>query len=141
MLMFDALVPVKTSGSIGKGVGAAVGAAAGAAAGAGGGGVAKFSVDPDQAQKMIDGLKLAIEKLVELQIQSDQIKTSGAPGPDPYSGYATLAMRKTAGGEPGGYQWANQEAQKALEQTVKNIEKALAEYKATDEAAKSAMKG
>lgn len=132
MLMFDALVPWRT--------GAAVGSAAGAA-GAGVGGVAKFSVDPDQAQKMIDGLKRAIESLIELQIQSDQIKTSGAPGPDPYSGYATLTMRKTAGGEPGGYQWANQEAQKALEQTVKNIEKALAEYRGTDDAAQSAMKG
>ena len=64
-----------------------------------------------------------------------------APGPDPYSGYATLSVRKTAGGDPGGYVWANREAQKALEQTVKNIEKALAEYQATDDAAKSAMKG
>jgi hypothetical protein len=50
-------------------------------------------------------------------------------------------MRKTAGGEPGGYQWANDQAQRALEQTIANIEKALAEYKATDEAAASAMKG
>jgi hypothetical protein len=141
MLMFDALVPVKTAGAVGKSVGAAVGAAAGAAAGAGGGGVAKFSIDPEQAQKMIDGLKLAIEKLIDLRDKSDEIQASGAPGPDPYSGYATLAMRKTAGGEPGGYLWANQEAQKALEQTVKNIEKALAEYRATDDAAKSAMKG
>lgn len=136
--MFDALVPVKTAGAVGKSIGAAVGAAA---AGAGGGGVAKFSVDPDQAQKMIDGLKLAIEKLVELRTSSQKIRMSGAPGPDPYSGYATLAMRKTAGAEPGGYQWANEQAQKALEQTVKNIEKALAEYRATDEAAQTAMKG
>ncbi|WP_143086937.1 hypothetical protein [Lentzea flaviverrucosa] len=113
----------------------------GAAAGAGAGGVAKFSVDPDQAQKMIDGLKLAIEKLVELRTSGQKIQMSGAPGPDPYSGYATLAMRKTAGAEPGGYQWANEQAQKALEQTINNIEKALAEYRATDEAAKSAMKG
>ncbi|USX48698.1 hypothetical protein [Lentzea sp. HUAS12] len=132
---------MKTAGSVGKGVGAALGAAAGAAAGAGGGGVAKFSVDPDQAQKMIDGLKLAIEKLVQLRDKSDEIQASGAPGPDPYSGYATLAMRKTAGAEQGGYLWANQEAQKALEQTVMNIEKALAEYRKTDEAATSAMKG
>lgn len=134
MLMFDALVPVKA-------VGAAIGAAGGAAAGAGAGGVAKFSVDPDQAQKMIDGLKLAIEKLMELRTASQKVQMSGAPGPDPYSGYATLAMRKTAGAEPGGYQWANEQAQKALEQTIKNIEKALAEYRATDEAAQTAMKG
>ncbi|WP_394613260.1 hypothetical protein JNUCC0626_25330 [Lentzea sp. JNUCC 0626] len=134
MLMFDALVPVKAAG-------AAMGAAAGAAAGAGGGGVAKFSVDPDQAQKMIDGLKQAVARLVELRTDSELIQSNGAPGPDPYSGYATLAMRKTAGAEPGGYLWANDAAQKALEQTIKNIEKALAEYRASDDAAKSAMKG
>jgi hypothetical protein len=132
---------VSTSGAVGKGVGAAMGAAAGAAAGAGGGGVAKFSVDPDQAQKMIDGLKEALQQLRVLRRSSERIQSSGAPGPDPYSGYATLAMRKTAGAEPGGYLWANEQAQKALEQTIKNIEKALAEYRATDEAAKSAMKG
>lgn len=139
--MFDALVPVKTAGSVGKGVGAALGAAAGAAAGAGGGGVAKFSVEPEQAQKMIDGLKEALRKLMDLRRTGEELGRSGAPGPDPYSGIATLAMRKTAGAEPGGYLWANQEAQKALEQTIKNIEKALAEYQATDEAAKTAMKG
>ncbi|MCG8926102.1 hypothetical protein [Lentzea sp. CC55] len=137
MLMFDALVPVKAAAA-----GAAVGAAAaGAAAGAGGGGVAKFSVDPDQAQKMIDGLKLALEKLMDLEDKGSEIQYHGAPGPDPYSGYATFAQRDTAGGKPGGYIWANREARKALEQTIKNIEKALAEYRATDDAAKTAMKG
>lgn len=139
--MFDALVPVKTAGSVGKGVGAALGAAAGAAAGAGGGGVTKFSVEPEQAQKMIDGLKLAIENLLDLREKGTAITNAGAPGPDPWSGYAALSMRKTAGAEPGGYLWANEQAQRALEQTVANIEKALAEYKATDEAASSAMKG
>jgi hypothetical protein len=129
MLMFDALVPVRA------------GAAAGAAAGAGAGGVAKFSVDPDQAQKMIVGLKQAIEKLRDLRIKGDELTQSGAPGPDPYSGWATLQMREKAGTEAGGYMWANDEAVKALEQTVKNIEKALAEYRGTDEAAQTALKG
>ncbi|SDL86830.1 hypothetical protein SAMN04488074_11454 [Lentzea albidocapillata subsp. violacea] len=135
--MFDALVPVKAAGAVGKGVGAAVGAAAGAGAG----GVAKFSVDPDQAQKMIDGLKEALRQLLKLRNDGERLQLAGAPGPDPYSGYATLAMRTTAGSEPGGYLWANEQAQKALEQTIKNIEKALAEYRATDEAAQTAMKG
>lgn len=134
--MFDAVVPFQT----GAAVGAAAGAAAGAA-GAGGAGTTQFSVDPDQAQKMIEGLKQAIEKLMDLERTGGEIQFSGAPGPDPYSGYATLAMRKTAGAEPGGYVWSNQAAQKALEQTIKNIEKALAEYRATDDAASSAMKG
>jgi len=135
MLMFDAVVPV-VAGAV-----AGAAAAGAAAAGAGGAGTAKFSVDPDQAQKMIDGLKQAVNKLVELQKQGLMLKQSGAPGPDPYSGYATLAMRQAAGDQPGGYVWANDAAQKALEQTIKNIEKALAEYRGTDEAAQAALKG
>ncbi|WP_112275429.1 hypothetical protein [Lentzea terrae] len=134
MLMFDAVVPVRA--------GAAAGAAAGnVASGAGGAGTAKFSVDPDQAQKMIDGLKQAIERLVELEQQAGRLQRSGAPGPDPYSGWATLAMRQAAGKDPGGYAWANEAAQKALEKTIENIEKALAKYRGTDEAAKNAVKG
>ncbi|GGU42646.1 hypothetical protein [Lentzea flava] len=135
MLMFDAIVPVAT-------VGAAVGAAAGnVAAGAGGAGTTRFSVDPDQAQNMIKGLKDAVEKLQELRKHGDLLTQAGAPGPDPYSGMATLAMRKTAGTEAGGYSWANDKAVAALEKTIENIEKALAEYRGTDEAAKNAVKG
>ncbi|MEV6238240.1 hypothetical protein [Lentzea sp. NPDC051838] len=117
------------------------GAAAGGAAGAPAGGVTKFSVDPDQAQKMIDGLNLAIQKLVDLEKKSGQLKLAGAPGPDPVSEQAKTSMTKTAGENPGGYQWANREARKALEQTVKNIEKALAKYRGTDDAAHAALKG
>ncbi|GAB2860460.1 hypothetical protein [Lentzea nigeriaca] len=135
MLMFDAIVPVAT-------VGAAVGAAAGnVAAGAGGAGTTRFSVDPDQAQNMIKGLKDAVEKLVELKEKSRQLQQSGAPGPDPYSGWSTLAMRQAAGDNAGGYGWANEAAQDALLKTIENIEKALAEYRGTDEAAKNAVKG
>ncbi|MGW4215067.1 hypothetical protein ACWEIJ_44330 [Lentzea sp. NPDC004789] len=134
MLMFDAVVPVMAS--------AAVGAAAGAAAaGAGGAGTAKFSVDPDQAQKMIDGLRASIDKLQELRRNADLLTQAGAPGPDPYSGLATLSMRKVAGTDAGGYSWANDKAVAALEKTIENIEKALAEYRGTDEAAKTAVKG
>ncbi|MDX8034001.1 hypothetical protein SK803_27590 [Lentzea sp. BCCO 10_0856] len=133
MLMFDALVPIKT--------GAAAGAAAGAALGAAGSGVTRFSVDPGQAQKMIDGLKAAVEHLSSLRNNGLELQQSGAPGPDPYSGMATLAMREAAGEQPGGYLWANDLARKALEKTIENIEKALAEYRGTDDAAKSAMKG
>ena len=84
--MFDAIVPVMA--------GAAAGAAAGMTAAPGGGtaGTAKFSVDPDQAQKMIDGLQKAIDQLETLAKNAKQLEMSGAPGPDPYSGYATLAM-------------------------------------------------
>jgi hypothetical protein len=135
MLMFDAVVPVMA--------GAAAGAAAGLKAAPGGGtaGTAKFSVDPDQAQKMIDGLRLAIEQLVQLDEKSGALKFAGAAGPDPVSEQAKTSVTRTAGENPGGYRWANREAQKALEQTVQNIEKALAKYRGTDEAAKTAVKG
>jgi hypothetical protein len=129
MLMFDALVPVRA------------GAAAGGAAGAPAGGVTKFSVDPDQAQKMIDGLKDAVRKLMDLQRRGLELQYLSSPGPDPVSEQAKNFVVKTAGGETGGYVWANREAQKALEQTIINIEKALAEYRGTDEAAQTALKG
>jgi hypothetical protein len=134
MLMFDAVVPV---------MGAAAGAAAGMTAAPGGGtaGTAKFSVDPDQAQKMIDGLQKAIDQLVVLYDDSKILAAQGAPGPDPYSGWATLAMREAAGEKDGGYGWANIAAQKALRETIANIKKALADYRGTDEAAQQAMKG
>ncbi|NGY61185.1 hypothetical protein G7043_19845 [Lentzea sp. NEAU-D13] len=138
MLMFDAIVPA-VSAAAGAVAGAA--AAAGAKAGAAGAGTARFSVDPDQAQKMIDGLQDAITKLTELSRKGDELTQSGAPGPDPYSGWATLQMRKSAGPQAGGYMWANDAAIKALEKTIENIKKALAEYRGTDDAAKTAMKG
>lgn len=136
MLMFDAIVPVMA-----KAAGAAAGAAAAGATGAGGAGTARFSVDPDQAQKMIDGLQKAIDELAVLHEDSKQLAMLGAPGPDPYSGWATLAMRQAAGEQDGGYGWANVAARKALKETIDNIKKALADYRGTDEAAQDAMKG
>jgi hypothetical protein len=135
MLMFDAVVPVMA--------GAAAGAAAGMTAAPGGGtaGTAKFSVDPDQAQKMIEGLERAVAKLRDLRRTGDELTQSGAPGPDPYSGWATLQMRDAAGAKAGGYLWANDAARIALEKTIENIKKALADYRGTDEAAKNAVKG
>ena len=138
MLMFDAIVPA-VSAAAGAVAGAA--AAAGATAAGAGGGTAKFSVDPDQAQKMIDGLKQAVEHLKDLKKAGGRLQQAGAPGPDPYSGWATLAMRQAAGNDPGGYAWANDAAQQALLKTIENIEKALANYRGTDDAAKTAMKG
>jgi hypothetical protein len=126
MLMFDAVVPsMPNAGPPGSG--------------APSGGTTRFSVDPDQAQKMIEGLNAAIEKLRLLHDDSKQIALNGAPGPDPYSGWSTLAMREVAGEQDGGYGWANIKAREALEETVKRIEKALADYRGTDDAAKTAM--
>ncbi|ANZ35605.1 hypothetical protein BBK82_05440 [Lentzea guizhouensis] len=135
MLMFDAVTPFT---AIGKAVGSAA-AAAGAAAGAAGAGTTRFAVDPDQAQKMIDGLEAAAKQLKDLMREAEFLTSTGAPGPDPFSGWATIHMRKAAGEEPGGYAWANQKAVEALETTVANIKKALAEYRGTDDDAKTAM--
>lgn len=126
MLMFDAVVPsMPNAGPPGSG--------------APSGGTTRFSVDPDQAQKMIDGLEAAAEKLRLLHDDSKLIAMAGAPGPDPYSGWSTLAMRDVAGDQDGGYGWANKKAREALEETVKRIKQALADYRGTDDAAETAM--
>ncbi|MGZ3147998.1 hypothetical protein ACVDFE_39665 [Lentzea chajnantorensis] len=138
MLMFDAITPWAVSGAVGAAAGAAA-AAAGAAAGAAGAGTTRFAVDPDQAQKMIDGLETAAKQLKGLIREAEFLTSTGAPGPDPYSGIATIAIRRTAGEEPGGYAWANKKAVEALEATVANIKKALAEYRGTDDDAMNAM--
>ncbi|WP_433269430.1 hypothetical protein ACQPZF_06965 [Actinosynnema sp. CS-041913] len=100
----------------------------------------KFFVDPGEAQRLIDGLKQALEKLIETRDTAEEITFTGSPGKDVYSGFATLAIHKTAGSEEGGYSWANQKAQEALENTIENITKALDEYKGTDSAAADALK-
>lgn len=100
----------------------------------------KFFVEPDEAQRLIDGLKQALEKLIRIRDLSDEIMASGSPGKDVYSGFATMAIRRTAGTDPGGYGWANLKAQEALENTIENIQKALDEYKGTDSAAADALK-
>ncbi len=132
MLMFDAVTPI----AMGKAVGSAVG---NVAAGGGGSGTTRFAVDPDQAQKMIDGLEAASKQLKDLMRDAQALKTTGSPGPDPYSGMATIAMRQAAGEEAGGYAWANAAAVDALDTTVANIKAALAKYRGTDDDASHAM--
>ncbi len=100
----------------------------------------RFYVEPDEAQRLIDGLKQALEKLTATKQVSDEIAVTQSPGKDVYSGIATLTIRKTAGDEEGGYGWANRKAQVALQNTIMNIQKALDEYKGTDSAAADALK-
>ncbi|MEU4444008.1 hypothetical protein AB0K14_11245 [Actinosynnema sp. NPDC050801] len=100
-----------------------------------------FSVDPEQAQKLIDGLIEARDKLQALEKKADRLVGVQSPGKDPYSGFATLAIRRSAGGDPGGYIWANKEAYKALTNTILNIQAALANYKSQDQATADAFKG
>ncbi|WP_439423042.1 hypothetical protein [Saccharothrix sp. HUAS TT10] len=100
----------------------------------------RFSVDPEQAQKLIDGLLDARDRLQELYDQSHQLTGISSPGKDPYSGFATLAIHRAGGTEAGGYGWANQEAYKALDNTIKNIEAALETYKNQDRESEDAFK-
>jgi hypothetical protein len=48
-------------------------------------------------------------------------------------------MSTAAGGDPGGYSWANEAARKALMKTIENIEKSMADYRATDGNAQASM--
>lgn len=104
-------------------------------------GQTKFSVDPQQAQKLIDGLVEARDRLQELLNQSYAISNISSPGKDPYSGFATLAIQRAGGTEPGGYGWANKAAFEALNNTIDNIQAALETYKNQDQATADAFQG
>ncbi len=118
-----------------------VGAAAGGAAGSTltGSSQTRFTVDPDQAQKLIDGLNDAIKELNDLRSKSDALGVTQPPGKDPYSGYATVAIRNAAGQSPGGYGWANQEAIKALKTTRDNVQAALNTYRGLDSSGRNTL--
>lgn len=113
-------------------------------AGAGAGLVAtqtRFSVDPAQAQKLIDGLIDARDRLQELYNDSQQLTMISSPGKDPYSGFATLAIRRSGGTDEGGYGWANMKAYEALDNTIMNIQAALETYQTQEQATTDAFKG
>lgn len=125
--------------------GAAAGAVAGAAdaaAGAVWSGTTqtKFSVDPEQAQKLIEGLAAGRNKLADLYGQSWLLRNTQSPGKDMYSGFATLAIRKSAGDDEGGCGWADTKAQEALQHTMDNIQKSLDDYRGVDATNQQAFK-
>jgi hypothetical protein len=118
--------------------GGALGSAIGSSSGSGGLGTTStaMQVDIDEAPKLIEGLKAAIEKLQDAYNEATGLATAKPPGKDPYSDSATSAIRSSAGGDVGGYAWANKEARKALKKTIENIEKSVAGYSRTDTDAK-----
>lgn len=89
-------------------------------------------VDPDAAEKLITDLSLAKDKLMDLYEKSWQLRNAESPGKDMYSGLATLAIRKSAGDDPGGYGWANLKGREALQTTMDNIQAALDKYRELD---------
>ena len=121
--------------------GGAVGAAIGSGlSGAGPGpGTTAMQVDLDEAPKLIEGLKVAIDQLQTAYDEAQQITAVKPPGKDPYSGNVNMAMGTVAGGDPGGYCWANEAARTALLKTIENIEKSMASYSDHDAAASDSM--
>lgn len=100
----------------------------------------QFSVDIDEAPKVIAGLEQAIENLQGLYYEAGQLSQLQTPGKDPYSGFAVLTIRQSAGDEEGGYRWANKEARDALTKTIENIKRAIDTYNQTDQAARDGLK-
>jgi hypothetical protein len=129
LIGFDAI----TAGAVGAGAGAAIGAGLGTSSTA-------MQVDLDEAPKLIAGLKSAIEKLQEAYRESEALRVTPPPGKDPYSSNATDAIKQSSGNDAGGYGWANLEAQKALQKTIENIEKSIADYSETDSSARDSLK-
>jgi hypothetical protein len=101
----------------------------------------QFRVDPQQAQKLIDGLTEARDRLQELLNQSYGLTNLSSPGKDPYSGFATLAIQRAGGMEEGGYGWANKKAFEALNNTIDNIQASLDTYKNQDQVTADAFQG
>ncbi|MCE6993484.1 hypothetical protein LZG04_01480 [Saccharothrix sp. S26] len=100
-----------------------------------------FTVDLAQAQKLIDGLAEARDRLQELYDQNVGFMILGSPGQDPYSQSATTTIKQTAGTDPGGYGWASLKAIDALNSTIESIQASLATYQNQEQANADAFKG
>ncbi|MEU4743128.1 hypothetical protein AB0G02_22055 [Actinosynnema sp. NPDC023658] len=100
-----------------------------------------FRVDLAQAQKLIDGLADARNRLQELYDQNVGFMILGSPGQDPYSQSATTTIKRTAGTEAGGYGWASLKAIAALNKTIESIQASLATYQNQEQATADAFKG
>jgi hypothetical protein len=130
LIGFDAITA--NVAAIGEAVSSAFGAAPGPSTTA-------MQVDLDEAPKLIQGLKDAIDKLQEAYDEAGLLSSVKAPGKDPYSGNVMTAMGTVAGGDPGGYSWANEAARAALLKTIENIEKSIADYKENDDTARASF--
>lgn len=100
-----------------------------------------FTVDLAQAQKLIDGLADARDRLQSLYDQAWTFSISGGPGNDPYSESAATTIAQTAGGDPGGYGWASTRAIEALNRTIQSIQASLDNYQSQEQANTDAFRG
>jgi hypothetical protein len=101
----------------------------------------RFSVDPEQAQKLINGLADARDQLQVLFDTTARSVFTGPPGKDPYSESAATTIKQTAGADPGGYSWASSKAIDALNSTIQSIQASLDTYKNQDQATADAFTG
>ncbi|ONI85588.1 hypothetical protein ALI22I_27810 [Saccharothrix sp. ALI-22-I] len=101
----------------------------------------QFSVDPEQAQKLIEGLAEARNRLQELNRSALQLMMVPSSAKDPYSAQVVEAIRRTAGNDVGGYGWANTMAYEALTTTIEKIEASLATYRNQDQETADAFNG
>jgi hypothetical protein len=101
----------------------------------------QFKVDLSQAQKLINGLADARDRLQELYDQTWNFAITGPPGKDPYSESAAQTIKQTAGGDPGGYGWASSKAIEALNHTIQSIQASLETYQNQEQATADAFKG
>ena len=105
------------------------------------GGQTAFTVDLAQAEKLINGLADARDRLQELYDRTYFLVLTGPPGKDPYSESAAAVIEQTAGGDPGGYAWASSKAIEALNSTIQSIQASLDTYKNQDQATADAFTG
>ncbi|NUT47282.1 MAG: hypothetical protein HOV94_08210 [Saccharothrix sp.] len=101
----------------------------------------QFTVDPEQAQKLIDGLieaRSRLQKLNQDVVQFMMIKSSAT---EPYGDAAAEAIQRTAGADVGGYAWANNMAVRSLTETIQKIQDSLAAYQNQDDATADAFNG
>ncbi|APU13651.1 hypothetical protein [Actinoalloteichus fjordicus] len=93
-----------------------------------------FEVDPENIQKLIDGLNEAIEKLETIDRDARQrFGQLAPPGGDDYSEGAVRLINERAMGSDGAHGIANKAFREALEATIDNLTTTLNEYQRIEE--------
>ncbi|APU19597.1 hypothetical protein [Actinoalloteichus sp. GBA129-24] len=93
-----------------------------------------FEVDPENIQKLIDGLEEAIIELETISFDAvSQLGTLRAPGADDYSTEAARIISEKALEETGAHGAANKAFREALRATIDNLTTTLNEYQRIEE--------
>ncbi|SHF31419.1 hypothetical protein [Streptoalloteichus hindustanus] len=119
-------------------MGAAGGAVAGGAMVAGGG---KFTVDPANAQQLIDDLNAVVTELAAINEQASSLAYVRPPAEDMHSQRAAQEIAKVAVGRDGCHEQANRAYQEAIKATIANLEASLKAYREAEQANTTRVKG